>query len=158
MKPESIEITRAGVDDESEIVPLMAAFNEAEGILWRPKTMVPALRHLLRDSGIGSVLLARDRASRAALGYGIVTFGYDIEFSGADAFVTELFVESASRRRGIGRALLDSLVLTLRDRGTRAVHLMVRPENRSARSLYESREFRLVPRLLMTKRLVVDED
>jgi ribosomal protein S18 acetylase RimI-like enzyme len=158
MKAQSVEIVHGGVDDERDIVPLMAAFNDAEGIAWRPKTMVPALRQLLRDPGLGLALLARERASGAAVGYGLATFGYDVEFSGADAFITELFVASAFRGRGIGRELLDSPVQALRDRGTKAVHLMVRPENGRARSLYESREFRLVPRLLMTKPLAVCED
>jgi len=155
---ESIEITCASVDDEQEIIPLMVAFNQAEDISWRPNTMVPALRQLLRDPAIGLVQLARDRVSGVIVGYGVITFGYDLEFSGSDSFVTELFVASEFRGRGFGRDLLDSLVRTLRERGTKAVHLMVRPENKRARSLYESRQFRVVPRLLMTKRLVSAED
>ena len=151
--PRRFAITRGGTDNESEIVPLMAAFNADEGITWQPDIMIPALRQLLNEPATGLVLLARDPVSGAAAGYGIVTFGFDIEYSGRDAVITELFVESSYRGRGVGRQLLDALLSTLRGRGINAVHLMVRPENAPARALYESLEFRVVPRQLMTKRL-----
>jgi ribosomal protein S18 acetylase RimI-like enzyme len=147
------EVVSAGVEDERDIIPLMSAFNDDEGIVWQPATMVPALRRLLQEPALGVVLIAREHGSRAAVGYGIATFGYDVEHSGRDAFIAELFVESRHRRRGIGRLLLESLVATLRGHDVNAVHLMVRPENVQARALYESLEFRLVPRLLMTRRL-----
>ena len=54
---------------------------------------------------------------------------------------------------GVGRQLIDALLSTLQARGIKAVHLMVRPENAPARALYESLDFRAVPRQLMTKRL-----
>lgn len=152
---QSFEIVTASAGDEEAIVPLMAAFNDDEGIVWQPSTMVPALRRLLHEPALGIVLLARERASGAPVGYGIATFGYDVEFSGRDAFISELFVESRNRGRGVGRLLLESLVTTLSGQGINAVHLMVRPENVQARALYESLEFRLVPRLLMTRRLAL---
>jgi ribosomal protein S18 acetylase RimI-like enzyme len=158
MGQQSVEIALAGVADEREIVPLMVAFNDAEGILWKPESMIPALRRLLGDRDLGLLLVVRDQVSRALVGYGLATFGYDLEFAGADAFITELFVESSFRGRGLGRELLDALVESLRSSGTKAVHLMVRPENERARSLYDGRGFRAVPRVMMTKRLVpVDE-
>lgn len=134
----------------------MAAFNADEHIAWLPETMIPALRDLLEHPDLGVVLIARHRDVRACVGYALATYGYDIEFSGRDAFITELFVESASRGRGIGHALLGAVTATLRERGTRAVHLVVRPENTNARALYDRHGFQLVPRLLMTKRLSPD--
>lgn len=153
MMEQSVDIVRASIDDERDIVPLMAVFNEAEGITWQPETMVPALRELLGSPGVGLVLVARDRASGAAAGYGIATFGFDIEFAGADAVITELFVDARFRGRQIGQLLLESLEQVLRERGCHALHLVVRPENTVARSLYERLGFRVVPRLLMTKDL-----
>jgi len=145
------------MDDEPEIAPVMAAFNQVEGIVWRPGSMIPALRRVLRESELGLILVARDRASRAVVGYCLATFGYDLEFAGRDAFITELFVESSARGRGYGQALLDSMVESLRQHDTKAVHLMVRPENERARSLYEGRGFDVSPRLMMTKLLTPDE-
>lgn len=149
-----VDILFATVQHEQEILPLMIAFNVAEHIIWQPETMVPALRDLLQRPALGQVLLARDHVSRACIGYCVATHGYDIEFSGADAFITELFVDQGFRGQGVGRELLRATVRALRDRGTRAVHLQVRPENQSARSLYDQNGFQVIPRLLMTKSLV----
>ncbi len=62
------------------------------------------------------------------------------------------------RGRGLGRRLLDATMQQLRERNVNAVHLMVRPDNERARSLYLSRGFREAPRIFMTKRLVADEE
>lgn len=152
-----VDITLASACHEQDILPLMIAFNAAEHITWQPETMASALRELLQRSELGFVLLARDSISQACVGYSVATHGFDIEFSGADAFITELFVEQSFRGRGIGRELLEAAICALRERGSRAVHLLVRPENQSARSLYDQSGFQVVPRLLMTKSLVNEE-
>lgn len=115
--------------------------------------MDAALAKLLVEPALGFVLVARERASQAIVGYGVATLGYDVEFAGHDAFITDLYVEKRVRGRGIGQALLDAMVDGLGERGVKAAHLMVRPENERARALYEERGFKTVPRLLMTKPL-----
>ena len=139
--------------DVAAIVPLMTDFNAFEGIGWKPASMVPAFERLLADPAIGFGLVARDRATGAPVGYGLATMGYDVEYGGADAFVTELYVAPSHRGHGIGRMLLDAIVAALEARGACAVHLMVRPENEAARALYAGRGFKTVPRLLMTRSL-----
>jgi hypothetical protein len=49
--------------------------------------------------------------------------------------------------------LTMAVVTTLIGHGINAIHLAVRPENVQARALYESLDFRVVPRLLMTRRV-----
>jgi len=112
------ELVLAGAEDEPAITPLMAAFNEAEGITWRPEPMGAALRRVLGEPDLGLILVARARGSRDVVGYALATFGY------------------------------------VRLCNTNAVHLMVRPENERARSLYESCGFQVTPRIMMTKHLV----
>jgi hypothetical protein len=53
MEAKRVEILLAGIEDAQEIIPLMAAFNEGEGIVWRPASMIAALRRLLRESDLG---------------------------------------------------------------------------------------------------------
>jgi len=149
----TVTFARAGLEDVPAIAPLMAAFNQNEAIPWRPDTMVPALRHLLSEPALGVLVVARDTATAELVGYALGTFGYDLEFAGADAFVTELYVAPACRRHGVGRALLDAIVKEIAEAGANAAHLMVRPENQSARALYARSGFREVPRLVMTKPL-----
>ncbi|WP_437715086.1 N-acetyltransferase [Sorangium sp. So ce448] len=147
------EIALARSEDAHDILPLMVAFNEAEGIPWRPEAMIPALHRVLNDKDLGLILVARVGARRPLVGYSLATFGYDLEFAGRDAFVTEIFVEPGSRRRGLGRTLLESTVQHLRERSVNAVHLMVRPDNQRAIALYEGQGFNLSPRIMMTREL-----
>ena len=149
------EIARAAMEHADDILPLMIAFNQVEGIPWRPEVMVPALHRLLDDEHLGMALVAR--AGSRLVGYSVATFGYDLEFAGRDAFITEIFVDSRARGRGLGRSLLTSTVRHLRQRGVNAVHLVVRPENQRARSLYETHGFKASPRIIMTKDLSLEE-
>src|SRR6188768_2745599 len=98
----SVEIVPACIEDEAKIVPLMIAFNQAEGIVWRPEPMRAALRRLICEPDLGVVLVGRDVSAGAVVGYSLATFGFDLEFAGRDAFITELFVEDAFRKRGTG--------------------------------------------------------
>lgn len=147
----SEEILLATPDHASGILPLMEAFNQSESIVWNPDVMVPALQRLLDDLNLGLVLIAR--VGPRLVGYGLATFGYDIEFAGRDAFITELFVEPERRGQGLGRRLLEATLQHLRQRGVGAAHLVVRPDNLPARSLYDSHGFETSPRILMTKEL-----
>ena len=88
-------------------------------------------------------------------GYAVLTFGYDLEFSGRDAFLTELFVRRELRGRGIGRralAAVERQAVTLK---ARAVHLMVRPENSRAVTLYATAGYE-APRRVMLSRIVAE--
>jgi ribosomal protein S18 acetylase RimI-like enzyme len=153
--PEAIALAR--IEDAPAIVPWMAAFNEAERIPWRPELMVPALHRVLNEENLGLVLVARAGEGQAVVGYSVATFGYDLEFAGRDAFVTELFVKPEARRRGLGRRLLEATLEQLRQRGANTVHLMVRPDNQRARALYERLGFEVSPRVMMTKELPPDK-
>jgi ribosomal protein S18 acetylase RimI-like enzyme len=149
----SVSVAPARLEEEAAILPLMVEFNRVEGIAWKPEPMTAALRRLLREPELGLALVARDAASPALAGYAIATFGYDLEFAGRDAFVTELFVSPPFRQNGVGRRLVEATAGALRERGARAVHLMVRPENERARALYARLGFTLSPRILMTREL-----
>jgi ribosomal protein S18 acetylase RimI-like enzyme len=148
-----MQIESAHADDEEALLPLMVEFNRPEGIVWKTEPMTAALHRLLSEPELGLVLVARGPGTRSLVGYAIATFGYDLEFAGRDAFITELFVAPAHRGRGLGRRLLASAVEALRARDTRAVHLMVSPENERARSMYAEAGFVTSPRIMMTREL-----
>ncbi len=143
---------RATREDVSSLLPLMAAFSAAEGIPYRPEAVRPALERLIDESELGLVVTCRIESQGSIVGYGVGSFGYDLEFRGRDAFVTELFVASSSRGQGLGRALLCSLLSELGWAGARAVHLLVRPENTTARSLYESEGLSASDQIFMTRK------
>jgi ribosomal protein S18 acetylase RimI-like enzyme len=140
----------AAVEDLTALLPRTRALNAHEGIPVDAAAIEAALARLLGDPSIGRVWLV-ERAG-AVIGYAIVTFGYDLEFAGRDAFLTELWIDPASRGQGAGGAALRLLDPELRALGVHALHLQVRPENPAVR-LYERSGFVTVPRVTMTHRL-----
>lgn len=143
-------LRRATPADLDDIFPRTRALNDHEGIAVGDATLRGALERLLADATLGGVWLVEEGHTR--VGYAIVTFGYDLEFGGRDAYLTELWIDPTHRGRGAGRAALDSLPAELRAVGVGALHLQVRPENPAMR-LYERAGFVVSPRRIMSRRL-----
>ena len=60
--------------------------------------------------------------------------------------ILNLAVSPAGRRHGLGRALVEKAVATLRERGVGQIYLEVRESNAPARALYAARGFKEVGR------------
>ena len=146
-------IRQASDADLPRLVPMMVDFNRLEGIPWTLEKGEPALRSLLASSELGFVGLAE--VDEVTSGYFVLTFGFDLEWNGRDGFLTELYLVPEARGRGLGRALLGAAEATAEARGTRALHLMVRPENARALALYLKTGFQEPERRLLTKPLAV---
>lgn len=140
----------ATLDDVGELLPRTRALNDHEGIAIGDAELEAALRRLVADPGLGGAWLVEQAG--AVIGYAIVTFGYDLEFGGRDAYLTELWIDADARGAGAGGAVLALLPAELRARGVRALHLQVRPDN-PAKRLYERTGFVASPRVVMTRRL-----
>jgi ribosomal protein S18 acetylase RimI-like enzyme len=87
-------------------------------------------------------------------GYANCTYGFDLEFGGRDAFLTELIVAAPWRGRGIGPALLDALEAEARACDVHALHLLARTDNAPALAIYKARGYAIVPRHFLSKRLI----
>jgi ribosomal protein S18 acetylase RimI-like enzyme len=145
-----ITLRLARPDDLATVLPRTAALNAHEAIELEPRALEAALARLLNDASLGRVWhIERDGAD---IGYALVTFSYDLEFNGRDAWLTELWIDDGARARGAGQAVLDLLVPELRALGVAAMHLQVRPDN-PARRLYERGGFAASPRIVMTRKL-----
>lgn len=111
----------------------------------------PALEKLLVSPQLGVVgLVLEDDTLR---GYFVVTWGYDLEWYGRDALLTELYLLPEARGRGLGREVIAMIEALAVERGARALHMVVRPENEPAVRLYQGAGFEASPRTFMTKRL-----
>jgi ribosomal protein S18 acetylase RimI-like enzyme len=145
----AIRIRTATLDDIDDVLPRTRALNAHEGIQITDALLESALRHLLANASLGGVwLIERDGAP---IGYAIATFGYDLEFGGRDAYLTELWIDEDARGGGAGIEVLAQLETELVQREVRALHLQVRPDNPALR-LYERAGFTASPRLVMTRR------
>jgi ribosomal protein S18 acetylase RimI-like enzyme len=139
-------IRDAGPRDHAALLDMMEEFNRAERIEMDRQVTGPALARLLADGSLGRVLIAEE-------GYAVLTWGFDLEFGGRDAFLTEIFVRPASRHAGAGRALLEAVLRAASDEGASAVHLGVYPDNQAALALYRAAGFTRIPRDFYSKRL-----
>lgn len=69
--------------------------------------------------------------------------GYVVALEAADeGEILNLAVAPFGRRHGLGRALVQQVVATLRARGVRQMYLEVRESNAPARALYAAQGFR----------------
>jgi ribosomal protein S18 acetylase RimI-like enzyme len=144
-------LRRAKLSDLPALLPLMVAFNRHEAIAWTPESGTAALQRLLSDESLGTVGLAEDAGQ--TIGYVVLTWGFDLEWNGRDAFLTELFVAETYRGGGVGKALLAYAEQTARQMRAGALHLMVRPDNLEALKLYAASGFEDPGRKVLTKRL-----
>ncbi len=136
--------------DSSPLAPLMEAFSVVEGIPWRPEIARAGFERLVAEPSLGFALVVETPGAEP-LGYTMITYGFDLEFGGRDAFVTELFVAPRARRSGLAEALLAEAEAESRRNHAGALHLLVLPENHPARALYAKVGFETSPRIMMTK-------
>ena len=144
--------------EASELAPLldmMQEFNDLEDIPWSRQEVAPAVERLLGAPELG--LIAHIIEQDAVCGYLVLTWGFDLEWAGRDAFLTELYLLPQTRGRGLGRRALPLIEQLAREHGARALHLMVRPENLAAVQLYRGAGYSSPPRTFLTKDLVASK-
>jgi ribosomal protein S18 acetylase RimI-like enzyme len=137
--------------DVATLLAMMADFNRSEGISFRRPALERALLRLLRDPSVGFVGLFVE--SGKPIGYGVLTYGFDLEWGGRDALLTEIYVVPERRRHGLAAAGLRLLEKRAQAGGAKAVSLAVRPENAAAMSLYRREGYGGPTRLLLSKPL-----
>jgi ribosomal protein S18 acetylase RimI-like enzyme len=133
MEKRGIQIRQAGVEDAPEIARLLYDFNNEYEAETPP---VPELtRHaerMLRE-GEMTVLLAGDGPDGLAL----LRFRPSVWTERQEAYLQELYVVPDLRGRGIGRALMEAVLATCRERDAAWVELNTAESDEAARALYE---------------------
>jgi ribosomal protein S18 acetylase RimI-like enzyme len=106
---------------------------------------------LLSDASPGQAWLVLDGLQ--PVGYVIFTYGFDIEFGGRLATITDLYLEPSYRGKGIGHKILEHIEEYCRMAGLRGLELQVERDNVEARGLYQKFGFQSVDRIPMSKRI-----
>jgi ribosomal protein S18 acetylase RimI-like enzyme len=70
-------------------------------------------------------------------GYAVTYPGYDTDSATRGVYLADLYVDSAFRRRGVGRALVVGVAAHNRDQGARWMFWSVLKRNRAARRFYK---------------------
>jgi ribosomal protein S18 acetylase RimI-like enzyme len=141
----------ADVTDLEALLKFVKAYYEFDEIPYRTGRIRAALRILLKDSSLGRVWIIR--YGHKAAGHAILTFGYDLEFNGRQATITELFIAPEYRSRGLGGKMVELIEETCRQMGIGALELQVERDNVRAQSLYRKLGFRAHDRIPMSKML-----
>ena len=144
-----VSLKVAAAPDVDALLPMMDAFNAGELIEVDARALRRALERLLADETLGCVWLIQ--FGTETVGYAVLTFGYDLEFAGRDAFITEIYLCPPARGRGMGRVALARIEAASIELGVHAIHLMVRRENLHAVALYASAGYAAPPRAFLSK-------
>ena len=130
----SVQVRAAAAADVPVLVALMQTFYAEADF---PLPVGPATRAfeaLLADPRLGGAWLAED--SGEAVGHVVLTVSFSMEYGGLRGFIDDLYVRPSARGRGAGARLLDAARAGATDRGVRALHVEVGPDNEVARRLY----------------------
>ena len=138
-------------EDAELLLSLIEAYYTFDGIAFDASAMRRGIAELLANASLGEAWFVRSDAK--ALGYFILTFGFDLEFGGRQATMTDLFLVEDSRGRGIGRATLSHIETLLNERGIGALELQVEDDNRAALGFYERIGFTRHKRIPMSKKV-----
>lgn len=152
MTDAALAIRRAELSDADAILPMATELYALEELPFDPLRARLALGRLIADPSLGFVLVADDPDGGLAA-YAICTFGFDLEFAGRDAFLTEVLVATSWRGRGLGTTMLEAVEREAREQEVHALHLLVRPDNPAALAVYAARGFAANPRVFLSKRL-----
>ena len=126
-------------EDETRLVPLVAAFQEERGIASDDTRRTAAVAPLLDGSPHGAVWLIGPR--KAPVGYVAVSFGWSVDLGGLAATISQIFVRPAVRRRGLGGDALIAIAKALKPGGVRALHLELEDGDTAAQRFFARARF-----------------
>lgn len=147
----ALQFREASLHDEAVLFPMMRRLSEQEPgkIKFDEAVARSTFRRFLDLPNFGKVWLFYDGST--LVGYIVLTVGFSFEFHGHDAFIDELYIDAAHRRRGYGRQAAAFVEQKAREMGVNAIHLEVDHGNDPAFELYRRTGFEDHGRFLMTK-------
>ncbi len=147
----NVRIEAASPRDIVKLLKFIKAYYRFDRIPFDRKAVAAGLSLLLYQPEFGRVWLIVFRGK--AVGYLILTFGFDLEFGGCQATLTDLYIEALHRRKGIGRRVLKLVDEFCRSRSVMAIELQVTKRNSHALAFYRRAGFRAYDRIPMSKRI-----
>lgn len=147
----NLSITRADSNDLELVLDMIRAYYAFDDIAFERERVFQGLSELISDRTLGDAWVIRRAGD--AIGYFLLTYGFDLELGGRQATVTELFIREDARRTGAGRAAIEHVEARLRAIGIRAYELQVEHDNVSARAFYEQMGFTSHDRIPLSKTL-----
>lgn len=133
----------ATVDDADEVARLLHDFNlEFDAPSSGASVLAPRLRALLATDTTFAIL-----AGDPAIAVALVTLRANVWYAGPVALLDELYVVPELRDQGIGSAIMQLLVDTVRARGGELIEINVDEDDRDTRRFYERHGFTMLDAL-----------
>jgi len=136
-----VTVRLAGPSDIPQLVELMEEFYAESSFPLDRDWAARAFAALMAEPARGAVWLLE--VGREAAGHVVLSLRFTMEYGGLSAYIDDLFVRPAFRRRGAATAGLDALIAECRHRGCRSLHVEVDPQDTAAMTLY--RRYGLAP-------------
>jgi diamine N-acetyltransferase len=150
-----VTFVQATPADLDELLPWIQAYYLFDEIPFVEANLRRGLAVLLQDRSLGGAWLVQHQ--QQTVGYFVLTFGFDLEFGGRQATLTELYLDASSRHHGLGAATLAFVEETLVALGVHALELQVEADNIEARAFYQRAGFTIHDRIPMSKTLTSQE-
>jgi ribosomal protein S18 acetylase RimI-like enzyme len=148
---ENVRIRPANLRDRNTLLGFVRDYYRYDHIQFNRKMIASGLAILLRNQSLGRAWLILN--GRRTIGYLILTFGFDLEFGGPQATITDLFIRSAFRHKGVGRKVLMQIQEFCEAAGVGAIELQVTSTNAKALEFYQRCGFEAHERIPMSKRV-----
>jgi len=148
------QFRRADTSEVELLLDFMREYYAFDGHGYDREKARAALTPLLENPNLGRAWIILD--GNIPVGYGVLCFGYSLEWLGRDAFVDELYLRQNYRGRGWGKKAMAFLEDAAREFGIRALHLGVVPGN-PALHLYEKVGFHKHDSTFLSKWIARDE-
>ena len=147
----NVQFQAASPDDIETLLNLVRAYYDHDEIHFDASSVRRGLAKLLGTPSLGAAWLIVDGGS--LLGFFVLTFGFDLEFGGRVATVTEFYLKPPHRRKGVGTRTLTFIEETLRALGIGAFELQAEQRNGNALAFYRSFGMEAHARVPFSKRV-----
>lgn len=138
-----------GLAEVETLLPLLRAYWEYDGLAYEEGRVRRGLEVLVASPALGGAWLVE--VAGAPVGYFILTWGFDLEFGGRHAWITDLYLEPQERGQGLGRAVFAFVDDLLRAEGVSCVELVVEHDNEGAMAFYRAMGFEPAERVPMAR-------
>ena len=121
--------------DLPELMPMMRGYCDFYRVDPPDDRLLSLVNALIENPDEGVQLIAR--GDGAPLGFATIYWSWQTLYAARVGVLNDLYVESAARGTGTGRALIDRGLALCRDRGAEKLVWETAPDNATAQRLYD---------------------
>ncbi len=130
-----LTIETVTASDLPELMPMMRGYCDFYRVDPPDDRLLALVNALIENPDEGVQLIAR--GDGAPLGFATIYWSWQTLYAARVGVLNDLYVESAARGTGTGRALIDRGLALCRDRGAEKLVWETAPDNATAQRLYD---------------------